>query len=811
MPYGFLCCGPSTVHNVVDTSDEEDSDSSGDYEARVSGMHVPGGSGDPRDGSGQRRRLRRGASGRSGSSGSEEEVGFIGWMASAFFSPRPRRRRPSYRKSKDPSVMPLFVGGQQSGAAVMEATVAVNPPAPGRRAGSDPTVLNLAYRETIRLPDVAGRERGVWAAGILRIDLTETGIRTLRGLDEFPNVQTLILDGNGLVSLPDCPWVPSLETLWLCNNDIDNLEGLLCQINDTFPRLTSLALMGNPAWLASYPSSSTNFLAVGAATATEPPPARRNRGHKRRSSDEAERAGGHSPFESSSSEDCSREGEAAYRIRVLRRLPGLQTLDCVDVTEEERERTAWQEQQHAEQPVVKDLVTIPIEPEVATDVEESLPSSEARSTMPTVHGVGKMLEDERKRRRGLADRSTLPSTWTKEAVVMDVGSGWSKMGLAGQDKPSCMFPSVVGRMDLRAYDHITGQEERVYVGHEAINEANKRIAERELPSGRGPMPRPILLNRPLEGGVVVDWDDMEEIWRHGIEDVMKLQAVEHPVLMADSTSTPVGAREKATEILFETLASPAMHMALEPVLALYACGPSSGLVVDIGDSGTQIAPIFDGFLLERGVRQLSLGGKDVTKQLAASVNAKIGLLGGAEFDTEEVVDMLKLEGAKSKLCFVSENVDKDNARMELSMTKPYVLPDGTRITLGRERYRCSEILFDPAMALRQEASLQTSILDSILACDKRTRPLLAQTVILTGGTSELQGLNRRLQRELTKARRASGIKMKFTVMVPEDDHNHTVWLGGSLLASTGQLDGLWFTRAEYEEYGAGPIHAKFAA
>lgn len=86
MPYGFLCCGPSTVHNVVDTSDEEDSDSSGDYEARVSGMHVPGGSGDPRDGSGQRRRLRRGASGRSGSSGSEEEVGFIGWMASVSMS-----------------------------------------------------------------------------------------------------------------------------------------------------------------------------------------------------------------------------------------------------------------------------------------------------------------------------------------------------------------------------------------------------------------------------------------------------------------------------------------------------------------------------------------------------------------------------------------------------------------------------------------------------------------------------------------------------------------------------------------------------
>lgn len=26
MPFGFLCCGPNTVNNVVDTSDDDDSD-----------------------------------------------------------------------------------------------------------------------------------------------------------------------------------------------------------------------------------------------------------------------------------------------------------------------------------------------------------------------------------------------------------------------------------------------------------------------------------------------------------------------------------------------------------------------------------------------------------------------------------------------------------------------------------------------------------------------------------------------------------------------------------------------------------------
>lgn len=52
----------------------------------------------------------------------------------------------------------------------------------------------------------------------------------LRGLDAFPQVQTLVLDGNGLPSLPDCPWVPSMETLWMCNNDVENLDELLHQV-----------------------------------------------------------------------------------------------------------------------------------------------------------------------------------------------------------------------------------------------------------------------------------------------------------------------------------------------------------------------------------------------------------------------------------------------------------------------------------------------------------------------------------------------------------------------------------------------------
>ena len=45
----------------------------------------------------------------------------------------------------------------------------------------------------------------------------------------------------------------------------------------------------------------------------------------------------------------------------------------------------------------------------------------------------------------------------KQPIVMDVGSGWTRMGLAGQEAPSCVFPSVVGRVDMRTYDVVLGQ------------------------------------------------------------------------------------------------------------------------------------------------------------------------------------------------------------------------------------------------------------------------------------------------------------------------------------------------------------------
>ncbi|CAN0349849.1 unnamed protein product [Discosporangium mesarthrocarpum] len=47
------------------------------------------------------------------------------------------------------------------------------------------------------------------------------------------------------------------------------------------------------------------------------------------------------------------------------------------------------------------------------------------------------------------------------------------------------------------------------------------------------------------------------------------------------------------------------------------------------------------------------------------------------------------------------------------MQKVYTLPDGTRITLGRERYRSAEPIFDPESMLWDVPSLQDAVLKGV--------------------------------------------------------------------------------------------------
>lgn len=82
------------------------------------------------------------------------------------------------------------------------------------------------------------------------LDLTEnhfTGSTDLRFLFSFTNLKTLILDKNLIQSNIKLPYMPTLETLWLNHNKIENLSIFIDNLEQSCPNLVYLSMINNKA------------------------------------------------------------------------------------------------------------------------------------------------------------------------------------------------------------------------------------------------------------------------------------------------------------------------------------------------------------------------------------------------------------------------------------------------------------------------------------------------------------------------------------------------------------------------------------
>lgn len=234
--------------------------------------------------------------------------------------------------------------------------------------------------------------------------------------------------------------------------------------------------------------------------------------------------------------------------------------------------------------------------------------------------------------------------------------------------------------------------------------------------------------------------------------------------------------------MFEKYNIPAFFLAKNAVLAAFANGRATGIVLDSGASQTSAVPVHDGYVIQQAIVKTQMGGDFITMQcrqyfqdhgidivptyLVGSKESvkesdppkwtkKTNLPEGITPSWHNYMVKQVIQDFQSAALQVSDMpYDKETA--ENMPTVHYEFPNGFNQDFSSERFLIPEALFDQKYFL--ESNLKNAgammpvsqiVTTSVGMCDIDIRPSLYSSVIATGGNTLIQGFTDRLTRDLS--------------------------------------------------------------
>mmetsp|Transcript_59017 Transcript_59017/g.129571 ORF Transcript_59017/g.129571 Transcript_59017/m.129571 type:complete len:420 (+) Transcript_59017:81-1340(+) len=408
-------------------------------------------------------------------------------------------------------------------------------------------------------------------------------------------------------------------------------------------------------------------------------------------------------------------------------------------------------------------------------------------------------------------------------VVIDVGSGWTKMGFASNLEPHIVIPTCVANS---ARNTMGGVHTSSQQGTAGMANANFYIGTEAYDRKDSP---DYLLSYPVRGGRVENWDDMERFLQQAIFRSLRCVPEDHSFLLTETPFNTPENRENMAEIMFETFNVSSLHIAVQAVLALYAqwvnkddhtdATPDlTGLVLDSGDGVTCAIPVADGFVVGSCIQEIPLGGRHVTQYFCDALTQR-----GEPVPPEQRMECARL--AKENHGYVCKTIqeerskfDKDPSRTKTFTGNHFKNKEPWEVSISHERFMGPEIFFTPEIIKSPAVPLPQVVDKCIMNCPIDYRRRLYSNIVLAGGTTCFQNYQSRLKRgvqeivdaRLQQAEAHTGTRPK-DLPVQVFDHRksqrYAAWLGGAFVASEPRFAPLFKTKKEYEEEGPACMRA----
>lgn len=397
---------------------------------------------------------------------------------------------------------------------------------------------------------------------------------------------------------------------------------------------------------------------------------------------------------------------------------------------------------------------------------------------------------------------------SRAPIVIDNGTGYTKMGYAGNDEPNYIIPSFIQvKQEEKGARANPIQDLDFFIGNDAmVRRANYNV------------------DYPIRHGIVDNWDNMEKFWQRCLYQYLCCDPEEHYFLLTEPPLNTPENRELTAEIFFETFNVPGLYIAVQAVLALCAslltkgggnegANRLTGTVIDSGDGVTHIIPVVEGYVIGSCIRHIPLAGRDITDFILQQLRDR-----GENVPPDDALNIAKK--IKERYCYVCPNLVKEYKKYDEDASKfrsyAHVDPrtkQEMKFDVGYERFLGPEVFFSPEIFSSDFSDPLPDVVDkTIQACPIDTRRPLYNYITLSGGSTMFKNFTNRLERDLKKRTedrfKASQQKYKDINLKPVDVNVVThkfqrfaVWFGGSMLASQGEFLGFFHKKKDYEEQG----------